>query len=204
MAFVPAVDCAEAVIHYTTPGGKAVNVLNFKHDGGYDQGNIDDLALAVDTKVGINFLALMGSAYHYDETVVRGLASIVDLEGTNDDSAGNGTYTGTTLPTSVSLAISLRTGFTGRSARGRMFVAGITADSMASADTVNSTYADAWIAALNAVQAEAAISNWDLVVISRQSGGVRLTSAVARVVTDVLCVDHVIDSQRRRLLGRGI
>jgi len=40
-------------------------------------------------------------------------------------------------------------------------------------------------------------------VISRQNAGVPLSPAVARDITQVIVTDDNIDSQRRRLKGRG-
>lgn len=203
MAFQPATNCAEAIINWSGPGGLYANVLNFKFATAYDQGDIDALALAVDQAVGGAMLGLVGTVVTYVNTVVRGLTSSVDLEGVADDEAGAGTASGTSMPPNVAYCLSLRTGQTGRSARGRFYTVGVTSAHLASAVAVSTTYRDAWIAALEAVGSQAASDGWSWGVLSRQNNGIVLGTAVLRPITDVIGVDLNLDSMRRRLLGRG-
>lgn len=203
MAFQPAVNCAEAVINYSGPGGLYANVLNFKFATAYDQGDIDALAAAVDQAVGGAFIGLIGTVVTYVSTTVRGLTSSVDLEGVNDTEAAAGTASGTSMPPNVTYCLSLRTGLTGRSARGRFYTVGVTSAHLSAADTVSTTYRDNWIAALEAIGTQAGDDGWQWGVLSRQNNGVVLGSAVFREITDIIGVDLFLDSQRRRLRNRG-
>jgi len=204
MAFQPAVDCAEAIISYATPGGINLNVVNFKYATVYDQEAIDDLAAAIDGVVGVDFLPLIAGDSVYVSTHVRGLASTVDLESLNVASSDNGGASGGALPTNAAYCLSLRTGLTGRSARGRFYTVAMTTAHQATADTVTTTYRDAWIAALESMQSAASGVGWTWGVLSRQNNGVVLSSAVLRAITVVFGVNLDIDSQRRRLAGRGM
>jgi len=204
MAFVPAPNCAEAIINWDTPGGRNLNVCNFKFAGSYIQDDIDALAAAVDSAVGTDMLPLTSGDSAYVGTHVRGLAATVDLEALNVDSIGAGTAMGGGLPTNASHCISLRTGLTGRSARGRFYTVGMATSAQASADAVSVTYSNAYIDALENMSAAAALEGWTFVVLSRQNNGIVLTTAVARPITTMLAVDLNIDSQRRRLAGRGM
>lgn len=203
MAFQPAVDCAEAVIHITSSAGEQLNVLNFKYPTAYDQSNLDDLSAAVDAVVGGTYLSLMNEDMNYAFTHVRGLTSSVDLESVNGDNAGAGTDSAGALPANVAFCMSLRTGFTGRSARGRFYAMGLSTDQLVTLNHVTSTYVTNLHTMLTDILGAAATAGWTLVVLSRQNGGVKLSAAVARPVTSIIAVDTVLDSQRRRLPGRG-
>lgn len=203
MPFQPAVNCAEAVINWSGPGGLYANVLNFKFATAYDQGDIDALALAVDEAVGGAMLGLVGTVVAYVNTTVRGLTTSVDLEGVSDTEAGSGGASGTSMPPNVAYCLSLRTGLTGRSARGRFYTVGVTSAHLSAADTVTEAYRDAWIAALESVGSQAGDDGWQWGVLSRQNNNVVLSTAVFREITAVIGVDLFLDSQRRRLRNRG-
>lgn len=203
MAFQPAVNCAEAVINWSGPGGLYANVLNFKFPTAYDQGDIDALAAAVDEAVGGAMLGLVGTVVSYVNTTVRGLTSSVDLEGVADAEAGAGGASGTSMPPNVTYCLSLRTGLTGRSARGRFYPVGLTSSQLSSAVAVSTTYRDAMIAALETIGSQAGDDGWSWGVLSRQNNNIVLAAAVFREITDVIGVDLNLDSMRRRLAGRG-
>lgn len=204
MAFVPAVDCAEAVIGFIGDGGNYNNVLNFKYATAYDQSNIDDLADAVDGAVGSDYLAILSDQVSYVNTHVRGLTSSVDLEGVANASASTGGDSDSPLPSNATLCVSLRTGLTGRSARGRFYSVGATFGDVLTADVFTAAYVAAVVATIVAISTQAGAAGWTLVVLSRRNAGVALTAAVARPVTQIYAVDNNVDSQRRRLKGRGI
>jgi len=203
MPFVPAPNCAEAVINWSGPGGLYANVLNFKFATAYDQGDIDALALAVDQAVGGAMLPVVGTVVTYVNTTVRGLTSSVDLEGVADVESAAGSASGTSMPPNVTYCLSLRTGLTGRSARGRFYTVGVTSSHLASAAAVSTTYRDNWIAALESVASQAGDDGWQWGVLSRQNNNVVLSTAVFREITDIIGVDLNLDSMRRRLSGRG-
>jgi len=203
MAFVSAPDCAEAVINYSNDAGFMANVLNFHKTGGYTQTDIDALATAVDDEVATNFLPLINVSTTYVNTHVRGLESAVDLESIVDTGTDVGSASGTSMPNNATFVLSFRTGFTGRSARGRMYVPPMGDSALTTANVVNSTFRNAWLTAIGSLFSAAAIAGWDAVVISRQNAGVPLSPAVAREITQIVVTDDNIDSQRRRLKGRG-
>ena len=157
------------------------------------------LAASVDAQVGAFFLPLMRDTVTYSQVVVRGLTSNIDLEAVNADNTGPGTGAGGPLPNHTTYCLSLRTGLTGRSARGRFFTVGIQASQLTAINVVSSTYRDDWIEALNTMASEALIVGWTLSVVSRQNAGVPLDPGVARTVTDIIGVDLQVDTQRRRM-----
>lgn len=204
MAFVPAPRCAEAIIELSTPGGTALNVLNFQFGTSYNQGDLNSLASAVDVEVGGQYVTYMNNESAYDQIHVRGLAATVDLEAFSNTYAGAGQAATHPLPDNVAFCVSLRTGLTGRSARGRFYAAALDSSALSGGDTVSTTYANGIVSLIQNIQTAALTQGWQLVIISRQNNLVPRTTAVAYPVSVVEYTDLFTDSQRRRLKGRGI
>lgn len=200
MPFQSVPECAEAVINFTTSGKSQVNVLNFWKPGGYNQVDINDLAVAVDGVVGSDYLPILAAGTNYDFTLVRGLTSIVDLTATSALNAGPGTNPGTVeLPSNVTLCITLRTGFTGRSARGRFYTVGPTQNDMAAQNLFKSAYGNAAVTMLENIQIAVGAYSWQLVIVSRFSGGARRAVGIKTPVNDIAYRNLDSDSQRGRL-----
>jgi hypothetical protein len=201
MAFIPATDCASIVIDGVIGTKPIANVLNAHFAGGYTQSNLDSLSSIVDAWVGAHYIPLIGAACDYVQTRVRGLTSIIDLQSTDGTSAGPGTATGATLPANVTCCITARTGFTGRSARGRFYAFPNTQSALATLQTWNATYPAALATALNLLTFDVNAIGAVLVVLSRQSLGVPRVAAVPTPITTWNVTNVKIDSQRNRLLA---
>lgn len=113
-----------------------------------------------------------------------------------------GTVANAVLPNNVALAVSFRTAQRGRSYRGRNYICGL-AENQVTDSTVNGAVSTALIGAYNQfkIALDAEIYEW--VVVSRYSAGQPRTNGIATPVTAVAVVDLTVDSQRRRLPGRG-
>jgi hypothetical protein len=188
------------VINYTTSGKAQANVLNFFFAGGYAQADIDALASAVDAGVGADFLPVLAAGTNYVNTLVRGLTDPIDLTATNNTNAGAGTNPGTVEnPSNVAFCVTLRTGLTGRSARGRFYALGSTQSDMAAQNLFKSAYGDAVVAFLDDLNIATALLGWRLVILSRVAAGVARPVAIHNNVTDISYRNLVVDSQRGRL-----
>lgn len=113
------------------------------------------------------------------------------------------------MPGNVTMSVSFRTALRGRSFRGRNYVAGLTEDQVAG-NIFISTLSASWKAAYEAIAAAIASTGWTWVVVSRFSGVDAVTkepipraAGVTTPVLSVIVVDDFVDSQRRRLAGRG-
>jgi len=199
MAFQPAPDTAEAVMQFSQNGQDAVNRVNFEKVGGYDQASIDLLAEAVDAAVGTYYIPLLQASINYLGTLVRGLATSIDLTGFNDTNADNGSAAGNGLPQQSSYVIKLGTGFTGRSARGRLYAQAMGASNLTSARTVSTAYADAMVDFVFNLLDFASAAGWTGVITSRQQGGVVLSTAENLTITDIIAGALNLDTQRRRV-----
>jgi len=176
------------------------NVLNVVYPTQPDQSALDDLTAAADAVMAETWLVTMKSNIVYLDTHARGLTDIVDVESINNDSTGTGTYTaGSPLPNNVTFAVKMTTGLTGRSARGRMYVVGLSTDHLEGVNSVTADLADYWVTALEAMQAAIAGVGASLCVLSRQNDSVVLAEAVPRPVTGVSYTNRNTDSQRGRL-----
>jgi len=106
------------------------------------------------------------------------------------------------LPGNVSLAVSFRTGLSGRSFRGRNYLAGLT-EGQVTGNEISSTAAAAFVDVYEGLLPTLTALSLTHVVVSRFAGGLPRVSGVATPVVSYLTTDLVVDSQRRRLTGRG-
>lgn len=203
MAFQSAPNCANAYIQCSQQGVVVGHALNFYKADGYTQADVDNLAAAVDEWFSTNVLPLLHSGLSYVNTTVRGLTSPVDLLSTNADGAGvGGDTTGRILPANVSWAVKFTTAFTGRSARGRAFMFGLsdTDTNTANRNTITSTFGANALTAWNALIADAAAVGWTWVVLSRISEGVPRLIPHPYTIEGVGYTDLRVDTRRGRLV----
>lgn len=106
-----------------------------------------------------------------------------------------GGVAGDSAPSNAAICISLRTNLSGRSTRGRKYFSGLTTTD-ATNDVFNATKTAAVVTAINTLIANLSGNGTPLAIFSRT------IPALTTVVT-ATAVDNAIDSQRRRLLGRG-
>jgi hypothetical protein len=203
MAFQPAPHCVEIIIHGTVADQEVVNTFYGKYPGAYTQANLDALASGVDVWVGEDWLPLQGAQYSYVDTTVRGLSSSIDLISVNNDHAGAGTAGSDCVSNDVSLSVKRASAFTGRGARGRVYMPPLAAGNMSDANHVSDAFVTAVETALNAFADILTGETVVEVILHRVAAGVPLAEAVAFTVVQYIVVDKVIDSMRRRLPGRG-
>lgn len=113
-----------------------------------------------------------------------------------------GTLTGSALPAGSPICISFRTAKRGRSYRGRSYVSGRSDANIQTANTFNTTFLTAILGAFNSLQGDLDVAGFDIVVASKQHNGVTTNPAETNEVIEI-AADAAIDSQRRRLAGRG-
>jgi hypothetical protein len=117
-----------------------------------------------------------------------------------------GTINDHALPGNCALCVSFRTALSGRSFRGRNYVPGIT-EGNTSGSTIAAANANGIALAYNNLQTYLNTNifglAWTWVVVSTRSGNADRASGVTTPVTSAILVDYVVDSQRRRLPGRG-
>lgn len=204
MAFQPAVNCAEVTVRGTQDGQQVENTFYGRFATAYDIVNIQALADAVDNWVGAHWLPALGSNFTYVETAVRGLNASIDLAAESNAHAGSGGITtGVGLPNNCTISVKRTTGFTGRGARGRVFVPGLKDTMLATENVLNVGVASAIVTALNGMRSAMDGVDWTEVILHRVAGGADLPTAVIFTLVEYVMVNLTMDSIRRRLPGRG-
>jgi len=121
----------------------------------------------------------------------------------------NGNITGSVLSNNVSLCVSFRTANRGRSFRGRNYIAGVPVASVVQNNAVTGYVAAVVTAYEKLLPGGGALTSGTWVVASRFSGvdsegkPIPRAAGVTTPITGVVVVDSTVDSQRRRLPGRG-
>lgn len=116
-----------------------------------------------------------------------------------------GDVSGAAMPGNVTITTTFKTSGRGRSSRGRNYWVGIN-QNLVTGNTVSSTLTtNIRLAYLQLnVQIADAPRVPNHVVVSRRANGAWRTEALVQKVTSYVVVDNFIDSQRRRLTGRGL
>lgn len=114
-----------------------------------------------------------------------------------------GAVSASSLPNNVAYSVSKFTGLRGRSFRGRLFLPGIPENVRETPSTVTAAYRSNIATAFDGLLAHMISEGFPPVVVSRFTDNAPRTTGLATPVIQLAPVDSVLDSQRRRLPGRG-
>jgi len=203
MPFIPVANCQQCELIYLWAGQTVETVLHYRTPSPATAG--DQVVFAASM---VNWYATKLQPLHHSSI------SLVDVKITDLSSASAPVTDFTTglplagaggadgLPNSVALVITKRTALRGRSYRGRIYHGGIGEGNCAGNQIVGA-HVTALLTAYNFLKAiTVGAATYTLCVLSRAHNNVPLT---AGVLTDVVSLssDGFVDSQRRRLPGRG-
>jgi hypothetical protein len=180
------------------------NLYYAQKPGGYNQADIDGLAAEIDNTMPPAFYSLMWQEDAYLETEVKGLDTEFDIaSGAATPHAGS-VATGRSLPLNVAFAVRQKSGLSGRSARGRVYIAGVLVNQVSfTADQqsyLTQTAADAWAAAVDGVRITIAnYTTWDPVLVSRYHNGSKRAEAVVFPWIDTDYSSLKVATRRSRL-----
>lgn len=210
MPFVPVPNTVLAEIRMLFSSQKIENTLWF--DLGVTPAPTDMLALANGlSSWWINeYAPLVSIGVQLREVVVTDMSSATGPQVSfSPATPAFGANTSAVKPSNAAATVSFRTASRGRSFRGRNYIPGLTQDTL-NGDTLQTAFmndaVDAYEQLLPAGTAEI-VGTW--VIASRFHGvdsdkkPIPRTTGIATPVTSVVIVDNVVDSQRRRLPGRG-
>ena len=202
MAFQPTEDVVSAELRYTWQGQLVENRLHYFKTG-FVTADMGLLAQAL-YELWANSLSTVVSS----EVLLREVY-VTDLRTADGPVAtyAPGTLVGgsnvnESVTNNTSIVISLRTAQRGRSRRGRIYHVGLT-ENMIADNRISTAARDSILAGWADFRETAATAGWTLVVLSRVVDGVPRPVASSATVTQMLITDDVVDSQRRRLPGRG-
>lgn len=203
MAFQPAPNCVGVEIRCDLFGERVENTLNFELPGTPTASEVQEIAEQIEGWFVTSLLPGLSNQLFYVETYARSLHSASAPEFTANTNAGDpGGQTSPGLPANVTWCVKFLTGLTGRSYRGRNYMVGL-CENQVVGNTFDSTAAANFVAAYEDILTIQAGFDWVWIVLSRQQNNVVLTNAVGAPVIGVGYTDLFIDSQRRRLSGRG-
>lgn len=212
MPFVPCPNCFEAVIDQVLFGQFCENTLWFLDTSGADPtARVSECAIMADAWYTANLLPLQSNDVTYFNTRVTDQGSPV---GPAFSLSGGGAVGGVSAPAdpgNVTLAISFQTAGRGRGNRGRNFMVGLPG-TFVSGNAVDVGHVTALVAAYAALTTAATSADFTWSVVSRFFGftivdGKKVptprVTGIPIAITSVIATDNQVDSQRRRLTGRG-
>lgn len=204
MPFQAVPDTCQINIRYTRAGQLIENVLHATKDGGFSLSDLTAVASTVNTVVPTVWMPLMPANVVYQETNVIDLSVEGGSQVTQSVVGGQaGGVGGTPYPNSVTLAIRMKSGIGGRSGSGRIYWPGFTSGQASDSNTIESSVVadiiDAITQLIDALETISAI----VTIVSRFLNSAARPEGVPFVVNTVSVFDNTIDSQRRRLPGRG-
>src|ERR1044072_8034516 len=139
--FIPAENTAKAEFIYTTPGGRAENVLYFQKDGAISDGDITSLVDLLDGLWQGAVLPVQADAVTLQRITVTDVSTEDSFQSTQGVFV-TGEYHNPFMPSTLTVAVSFRTGLVGRSNRGRLYHIGLT-DDQVDGDTLTTPAHDA-------------------------------------------------------------
>jgi len=202
MAFVPAPGVVMAELVYSYQSQICENTLYFERLDDWTPTNMTVLAEALAAWWEENIQANVTSALSLTSVRVTDLSTQTSLGieyiGELPESGG---AAGDPLPNSVTAAVTFVTDIRGRSFRGRNYILGLL-ESQVSGNFLSSGTVSFFTDAYTLLIDVAADADCTWVVLSRYSDNAPRVTAVATPITGVR-MNQVVDSQRRRLPGRG-
>lgn len=202
MAFVPFPDTAQFEVRYIDDGQKVENVYHVDDATPWDATTLAAMCAVFVNWWDVSMQPLVSDAVQLVGIVAKdmsaefgvGIDYATGLPLTGGNTSGD-------FPNNVTLAVKWSTGLSGRSFRGRTYHIGLSKNQVAGQIVVATPLANI-VAAYNALIADVDAAGGALSVASRFDGGVERTSGVTTHILSA-SADPVIDSQRRRLPGRG-
>lgn len=201
--FVPVENTVQCNLIGSIAGQEIHNILYFKYDAGDpDVTEMTNLAAFLYNWWDSNIKPLLSNDY------LLNMIKVVDL--TTQTSPGveyttllpvAGSVNVDAVTNSVAITAKFTTGYRGRSFRGRNFITGFPTSALANQVACTVPNATAFKDAYDELLASP-LSGWKWVVVSRISGGSPRSTGIATPVV-MVTVSTTLQSQRRRLLGRG-
>lgn len=195
---------AEVNLIHRWDGQQVENLLYFFSTVEPGQQDLKDLADGVKEYWQTNMLPLMSNQVAFLLAEVQKCEPVpAETASASADLPNTGGDTNPSMPNSTSITITFRTGLSGRSYRGRNFWLGLTEPNVVNS-YVEPTLVASVVGAYNGmVGNDAVVTGWHWGVYSQYHNGVPRETGLFTSITNATVIDYVVDSQRRRLPGRG-
>lgn len=204
MAFVPVPNTIMLESIYEWNGQTVENTSYFEFaEGAPTLVQVSDFLDQVSTLIQEELLPLLNETIALVRLVGTLLTAIDSFSYTlNISPPVAGSSAGESMPNNVTYCISFLTAARGRSFRGRNYVPGL-GNGQVDGNNIVSTTRTGLLAFYTALSALAIDNSFEMVVVSRMADGVARTTGVTTGITGFTTFDTTVDSQRRRLPGRG-
>jgi hypothetical protein len=209
MAFVPVPNTIQVDVIYMIDSQGVENTLYFENPDGWDLASIEAFLINLRDLIQTELMPLLSVSIQVIELVARLLDTASSIGFTMPATPGvTGGNPNEPAPNNVTYTVSFRTGLTGRSFRGRNYVPGIPNDQI-STNTILADFRTGVLAFYTELKTLATDAGLSWVVVSRYSGvdsdgkPIPRVTGVTTPIQSVGTADFTVDSQRRRLPGRG-
>lgn len=204
MAFIPVANTAAVEVRAKLDGQEVENTLYFLCLTTLDETLLADLVSAVLAFWTARMIPTLPSSYELLEVYAYDMTTATGIKDTATPPAPvTGTRSGNPLPNNCSLFVQFESGRRGRGNYGGNFHCGLT-ESDVTGNEANNTIVGLITAAYTEMVGEDSLSTgWRWVIASRYYNKLPRSVGVTIPVKDALITDRTIDSQRRRLPGRG-
>jgi len=205
MPFVPAPNIIQAEIRSRLDNQQIENriFVNVFHEP--TVADMTAIAVQLASTVQVLWVPLMPLTWVCTEFFLRSMHAPNAPQASFPQAAGSNTGTAVSpqMPNNVTLCVSLRSNFAGRSARGRLYWQALN-EAQVTGNLVNQGSADAIVQAVRDIDVRMTSIGFAWSIVSFfNNNAPRPGGPVYFEVNDVMIVDLVVDSQRRRLPGRG-
>lgn len=204
MPFVPAQNTCMAELRMILSTQKVENTLYFQASAGMTPALMTSLGTALITWWSNQMSPLLSNFLSLTEVYLTDLTT--QTSPTVSVTAGlpiAGTDASEPLPFNVAYCLSFRTAGRGKASRGRNYICGWTEGDNLRSDLLAGNITAITSAYTLLVGAGTFVPGLQWVVVSRFLNNAPRATALVQPITNVLGVDSTLDSQRRRLPGRG-
>lgn len=201
--YIPVENVLQANLRFTVDGQQCENVLNFEYPRSEFSTSASQIGNNIETVLWAQLRAFIAAGCEFREVYMVDLTSQDGPVQTYDITINpNGAVLTEAVPNNVTFCVTHRTQSRGRSFRGRSYVVGI-AEGLVLNSSIGPVGVAGIVGAFEALRVACQTDGLPLVVVSRFANGAPRLAGVATPVTECVSVDNVVDSQRRRLPGRG-
>lgn len=198
MPFIPVDETARVAITYTNDDGNtAVNVIHITtEEQPVTPTVLNEMADAIELWLGAEWEDYAATTWTASRLELLDLTSHNSFYVDRSISVP-GIATGQPMPSTVTIAVSLRSAFSGRSRRGRLYHVGLT-ENMVEGDYLTSGDATGLITRYETLKTSLELDGFRWCVVSYVSNGLPRTSGLKTIITDIVLTDLKVDRQNRR------
>ncbi len=200
MAFQSVPETFELIVQYVCNNVQMVNTFYASKSGGYNSSDLSDACEVMFDLWEGEMLPQFPVAYILTSVAARGLEDENDIEALYNPTDVGGSVGSNPTPNNVAFVVSRRSGLTGRSARGRVYLGPLPqANLQTDENFYSATQAALMVDGLNTIKVNLAVIGLTEVIVSRYSDGVKRATGVTFAVSEYAFTDLRVDSRRDRL-----